>query len=358
MSINPPEDQFEDSLDSASSDNDSDSTVISVPTVPPTTSSSGANMSSQVFRAPKWCAASPAGFFNVLERKFKRAGIMDEESRYAELADVMLHEDVGETAHSMVVTTPTGDQPYTTLKEAILEFVIPKNFQEVQAKMMQTKRNEMKPSEYLAKLRCIATTEMLQNKMFQDFLLNFFRRSLPEAWKPALVPEEDIDKVAKTADALHEDKMASRAMDLGASSVAALASAPPKPQKDSRVATDDDRISRLEKLVETLALSVQQLASSQQSGAVSNHHQSENQSQPRNRWRNKSRGPRPAATAGADARAPSPSAGNKLDNGVCTNHKRWKTTARSCLQGCAYYEQFLSYGAAFAAQPSNSMGRQ
>jgi hypothetical protein len=315
-------------------------TMASKPTVP--------------FRMPEFKVQAPLAFFNLAEIGFKAYQITDETQKYMFLADSVPYDTLGETVLSMCNKTPDGDNPYKMLKDAILEYVTPGSWAQVKAKMRETKRGDMRPTHYLAKLRSFALPTMVNNNMYETELKEVFQASYLPDWANTLLVLKDIDEAAKCADVLFERDQQQKSFPYGASSLAAM-STEAHPAKNSSSSSHDQRLTRIEKSIESLVkgLSINQ---QQQQQRPSNNGQARQSRQP---WRNKSKSREEETQQRSQPRSPSPSPLNKVVDGVCGYHAQHGQRSRNCVEGCAYHEAFLAYQAIFSAQPSsNSKGQQ
>jgi hypothetical protein len=304
------------------------------------------------FKMPEFDKANPEVFYNVLEGFFTMHNVTDQKHKYLLQVLGIPTKELGQDVLAMSKKQPPGDTPYQTLKDAVLENLIPASWPEVQQKMRSCQRGDMRPSQFLAKLRSYALPDMLDNKMFLYVLQEIFHASYPQEWSTTLALYTDIDEAAKHADTLFDRAQALRYNPFGAASLSALSTEVHPARLDSH-SDCEKRFSSLEKSIAALK---EQIALMNQRNSQPRQYNGQQQRNPRQPWRGN--GKQRGNSHHRQQRAPSPSPLNTVVDGICGYHSRFKQAAERCVEGCNLYDSFLKMQSTFGASSSNSKGQQ
>lgn len=258
-------------------------------------------------KLPPFWTNFPQGWFMRVESMFRRSNIVSEETKYDYVLSVLPEEtianvfDIIEQNNKYATEYPVlrsqdsntpAPTPYKTLKSALIGRNTLSEHQRLEHILYRETIGNRKPSEFYRHLRQISG----DSKVVTDELLkSLWLRNLPPQIHQSLISsgKSDLNELSSLADTLFE--------------VAQNAS--PSVFSTSTNADTDDRLSRLETSIATLAEAVEAI-----SLTGSSRNQTDNGPRSRGRRQNSHRG--------ADR--------------VCFYHRRYKDKANRCVSPCSF----------------------
>lgn len=146
---------------------------------------------------------APRAWFNLLEIQFLEAGIVNQNDQWIKAAIGLAKCKEIATRVSDLLEAREDKDPYTKLKRNVLERLERSAEAKLEALIDATDRGDCKPSDYLRKLRSLAPTSDVSEKLVKRALL----KSLPSQLRLILETisnSQSLDEVAKIADQIIE----------------------------------------------------------------------------------------------------------------------------------------------------------
>lgn len=258
------------------------------------------DMASVEIKLPPFWKQDPALWFIQIDAAFHRKRITSDSSKYW---TVISHIEPELLQHvSDIVKRPPENDMYKTLKESLISRLSTTQEQQLQILLDEIELGDNKPSQLLRRMQDLA-----DNKVTEDVLRSLWLKRLPANVRFVLSAnvETSLSAAATLADRLVEINPIQTVM--AVNKVKDVATATPKKL------SDDERLDKLEKAVQTLQVSVKEL----------NNNRKSRDRTPRNRSRPRSR---------SYHRTPA------QNNGICFYHERFGAKASKCEDGCTFIQ--------------------
>ena len=154
------------------------------------------NTQSTTIKIPPFWKDDPAVWFVQVEKQFEIKNIIDEATKYNTIC-FNLDTTAASLVRDMITTTPPNE-PYTTIKTALISRSTPAKRERFRMLMNGTELGDQKPTALLREMRRI----MGENLDIADFLRELFLEKLPQTTQAMLAafPDKTIDEIAAMAD--------------------------------------------------------------------------------------------------------------------------------------------------------------
>lgn len=234
-------------------------------------------------KLPIFWPADPTLWFIQAESQFNVAKVTSSRTKFDHVVSVLPHDVISEV-RDIIVSSSSDNDPYKSLKEAIIQRTASSERDRLQLLMSKEELEHRKPTQMLRRM------QQLLGAQFESFdkslLKELFLQKLPSSVQRVLAsmpPATAIDQLAETAD---------RVSDIETASVATV-----------HARTDSDRLSKLEAQVAELL----QLMRARKSPTPHRHGRASSQ------------------------RPKSPTRSN-----MCFFHEKFGTSARKCQKPCSF----------------------
>ncbi|KAK3916919.1 Myosin-3 [Frankliniella fusca] len=243
-------------------------------------------------KLPPFWRDRPTLWFSQVEAQFSLAGITQEATKYAYVVSHLDEKYANEVDD--IITSPPAENPYTTLKTALIKRVSLPEDQRIKQLLIDEDIGDRKPSQYLRHLRSLAGPAFGQDKLLRTIWLQRLPINAQAILQtqPATASLDDLAEVADKIVAVQPTP---------APAVHAVASKAPPEQLDNQ-------LTELRDLISSMQSELQALRSSQS-----------RDSRPRDR-----------------PRSPSPRPRFSHNNTVCWYHSRFGANSKKCQAPCNY----------------------
>ncbi len=141
---------------------------------------------------PPFCTDNAAGWFAHVESHFRAKGVMDERDRFDHTVTVLSKEIIQLCFHA--VAHPDDDEPYTVLKEDLLQQHTLTKYQRIKRLLAVGLLSSCRPSQLLAEMMELCPDD----KEASCFFMFFFLQRLP-TWLSIQLEGDDQDDIRRLA---------------------------------------------------------------------------------------------------------------------------------------------------------------
>ncbi|KAK3916941.1 Cobyric acid synthase [Frankliniella fusca] len=193
-------------------------------------------------KLPPFWRDRPTLWFSQVEAQFSLAGITQEATKYAY---VVSHLDEKYANEVDIITSPPAENPYTTLKTALIKRVSLPEDQRIKQLLIDEDIGDRKPSQYLRHLRSLAGPAFGQDKLLRTIWLQRLPINAQAILQtqPATASLDDLAEVADKIVAVQPTP---------APAVHAVASKAPPEQLDNQLTELRDLISSMQSELQAL----------------------------------------------------------------------------------------------------------
>ena len=163
------------------------------------------NTGAVTVKLPQFWAADPIVWFAQVEAQFGLAHVVSEQTKYGHVVAILPPEAAAEVRDLLL--SPPDIQPYTKLKELLLERLTPSPQKQLRQLLNTEELGDRTPSKLLRSMRRLMGAQAGEDALLRELFL----QRLPSQVQMILAasPQDSLDALAKLADKVMENSPAS-----------------------------------------------------------------------------------------------------------------------------------------------------